>query len=564
MGRIETNVPHLKINLGVWRKLYALTGGYVDNIEDVSRGHLWSVGLSPDFWVVIDAMKSWKVPFHVVMILWALRERQLDNGGFLRLGELSRYVETGSVYRYVEIATLAGETLKDDIHMRKAIGWLLEHQLGDGSFPTHEMSSIGEVGTTGRAVRILAMAIENEAGQSTEKILKAIERALAYLKERHHQTGKDLGWWPRTERDNGRGIVGASSLAVLAILKVRELSRRFPLEVPLETVEPTLRWLLREFEETTGWPESAGEVSKIDTTFYASWALLWAWESGLPVEKGKVRSKILDAFEGLHYLTRDTLYDTSFVLRFLALLVRYRRLLGIEEERLRALIRKYLHRLMGEIGRVFKSDSDTYLMELVGISLLEASKAMKELGMNDEVQELRRFPGMPPSFMLKEILEKSSNASDVLYLLIGPKTKWKSFVSLIDTLVKMDILTTLIGVTLGLLVIINDFSDAFFKVMLSPHPPSAGLLSFLVALMLTVVWIGIKVVPEKSRLEAVMSYTLAMLAAYLYLKTFLKASGIEASPDAFAFLKVLLLLAIVIDVTVKLLDTAVFSKILGG
>ncbi|QDA31927.1 terpene cyclase/mutase family protein [Thermococcus indicus] len=563
MGRVETNVPHLKINLGVWRKLYALTGGYVDNIEDVSRGHLWSVGLSPDFWVVIDAMKSWKVPFHVVMILWALRERQLDNGGFLRLGELSRYVETGSVYRYVEIAALAGETLKDDTHMRKALDWLLEHQLEDGSFPTHEMSSIGEVGTTGRTVRILAMAIENEAGQSTEKILKAIERALAYLKERHHRS-VDLGWWSRTERDNGRSIVGASSLAVLAILKVRELSRRFPLEVPLETVEPTLRWLLREFEETTGWPESAGEVSKIDTTFYASWALLWAWESGLPVEKGKVRSKILDAFERLHYLTRDTLYDTSFVLRFLALLVRYRRLLGIKEERLRALIRKYLRRLMGEIGRVFKSDSDTYLMELVGITLLEASKAMKELGMNDEVRELRRFPGMPPSFILKEILEKSSNASDVLYLLIGPKTKWKPFVSLIDTLVKMDILTTLIGVTLGLLVIINDFSDAFFRVMLSPHPSSAGLLSFLMALMLTLVWIGIKVVPEKSRLEAVMSYTLAMLAAYLYLKTFLKASGIEASPDAFAFLKVLLLLAIVIDVTVKLLDTAVFSKILGG
>ncbi len=564
MGRVETNVPHLKINLGVWRKLYALTGGYLDNIKDVNRGHLWSVGLNPDFWVVIDAMKSWEIPFHVVMILWALRERQLDNGGFLRVGELSRYVETGSVYRYVEIATLAGETLRDDVHMRKAIGWLLEHQLRDGSFPTHEMSNIGEVGTTGRVVRILAMAIENEAEHSIEKVLKAIERALFYLKEKHHLEGEDIGWWSRTERDNGKGIVGASSLAVLAILKARELSERFSFRVPIETVEPTLKWLLDGFVGVVGWPESMGDVPKIDTTFYASWTLLWAWEKGLPVEKEKVRSKILDAFGRLHYLTRDTLYDTSFVLRFLALLVRYRRLLGIEEERLRTLIRKYLHRLMSEIGRVFKSDSDTYLMELVGISLLEASKAMKKLGMKDEVQELRRFPGMPPSFMLKEILEKSSNASDVLYLLIGPKTKWKPFVGLIDTLVKMDILTTLIGVTLGILVIINDFSDAFFKVMLSTHSTSAGVLSFLVALVLTLVWIGIKMVPEKSRLESIMSYTLAILAAYIYLKTFLKASGIEVYSDTFAFLKLLLLLAIIIDVTVKLLDTAVFSKILGG
>lgn len=531
----------------------------MDSIKEVERGDLWSVGLSPDFWVIIDAIKSWDIPFHVVMILWALRERQLENGGFLRLKELSGYVETGTVYRYIELALLAQEDPDKDFHMKRAIKWLQEHQLKDGSFPTHETSSVGEVGTTARAARMLAMVVDR--GWSDEWIIHSIQKAMDYLRRKHHREG-NLGWWHRTERDGERGIVGASSLAVLAILKAKGLANRFSVEIPTETVEPTLRWLLQEFDER-GWPESTGEVSKIDTTFYASWALLWALEEGFNVDSEKVRKKVIEALDGLHYLTRGTLYDTGFALRFLALVTRYKETLGAREELLRALIRKYLHRLKREIGRVMKSDSDAYLMELLGITLLEVRDAMKELGMEEELRELRRFPGMPPSFMLKEILEKSSNASDVLYLLISPRTRWKPFISLVDVMVKADILTTLIGIVMGLLVIINDFSDMFFKTLMFPSSTGIEVVSLLIAFLLTLAWIGIRLLPEKSRLEGIMSYTLAMLTAYMYLRMFLAVSGI-AEPDTLTFIKVLLLLAIVIDVTVKLLDTAVFSRILGG
>jgi hypothetical protein len=567
MVKIETNIPHLKSNLGVWRKVYALTRGHVSNIKNINRGDLWSVGLSPDFWVIIDAVKSWKVPFHVVMSLWALRERQLNNGGFLRHGELSRYIETGTVYRYIELALLSGETPKDDIYMRRAINWLLEHQLEDGSFPTHETSSIGEVGTTGRTIRILSMALQSGACSSPEKIVHAIKKGLDYLRKKY-QRHDDYGWWSRTERDNEKGIVGASSLAVLAILSVREFSDKhsinIPFKPPIEIVEPTLNWLLMNFNEIPGWPESSGECPKIDTTFYALWALLWAWENGILLDFEKIRLKILDALEKHHSLIRGTLYDTSFVLRFLALLTKYRKVLGISEKQLRALIRKYTHRLLSDIGIIFKTDSDTYLMELIGISLLEVEKAMRELEMEEDIKKLYNFPGMPPSFMLKEILEKSKNASDVLYLLINPKTKWRPFISFIDTLVKMDILSIFIGIVVGLLVIINDFSEMFFKMLLFPQSPTVELASFLTALLLTVVWLWIKLIPEKSRLEATMSYTLATLTSYFYLIMFLKISGMENFPDTLTILKTLLLLAIIIDVTVKLLDATVFSKILGG
>ena len=575
-------MPHLESGLAPWRKLYLYSKGDITKLIELSRSDLPSLGLSPDYWPVIKALRSWadsNVPVQVAMMLWRLRSCQEEYGGWRRT-PASSVAETGCVYRYIELAALADETPTTDRAMRKAIEWLRRAKLGNGGFPTFmglgEHEYVGdeedaEVGTTARVVRILSMVAEKAHDESLSPL---ISQGLSFLKSAVLETKEGI-CWPRF-KDEKSGVTGASALAVLAFLKLRSadswlkqsISRSLGMDLAEldDLVNRALPWFIARQNPDGGWGEDQRgkgvQKSLIDVTYYVIRILAEARRQNLASEEiEKALNKAIKWFIGLckKRTFRRSLYDLAFIVRLAVFLVERGLVKGEDSKELMKVLRSSLKKLLDKIRLTLKPDFDVYCTELIGIAIMEAVRGLgveiytddPEPVLGQDIKDrMRRLSSLPPVFLREKIFKQSENPSELLYILAT-----RRFMGLTDLLVSADIVSSLIGLAVGLLFLFSVSPD-LVNYMISRHPLIVDLTLWAIVLASNILWLWVKLFTGR-RFEKAFDYAVSLLLTLWYMVQMLKLSL-----QSLWALRVMLFYTVLVDLVGWLADRAVLSKVL--
>ncbi|HDI74897.1 MAG TPA: hypothetical protein ENF55_02975 [Thermoprotei archaeon] len=576
---IKTNIPHLETSLGPWRKLFLYSKGEITKIAELNRDELPKIGLSPDYWPIIDAVRTWveyNVPYPVVMVLWRLRTIQEENGGWRRT-PMSTAVETGCVYRYIELAALAGETPSTDLAMRKAIYWLTKAILKNGGFPTSREAEeleedeyfeegSGEVGTTARVVRALSIIIDNDPEKAHKVVKNILSKSLKFIDKTARETcGKVC--WPRFSEDPSC-VTGATALATIAILELQETLERNNVNREsiyedynglLEKARRAVFWLLCTQNSDGSWSEEPGKRGSVDVTYYVVRAIVDATKRRL-VDEEKAKQALLKAFEWFTEFIKSkefwrNFYDTAFALRLAVLFYSVKL---VEKDRVKNLLEVVFARFMSMINETYKSSFDVYYSELAGIALMETVKALNIAvyrGGNPVLNKktfskLRKFSLLPPAFLSRRILGQTENPSELLYIL-SPKCLMK----LTDFLVSADIVSSIIGTVIGVFFII-DVPPEFVKYIMYPNQVSASIFLWILSLLSLTLWLWMKLSTSrklKSAVDCIFSFliTLWFFVHYYAIPLF-----------SLKTLRVILFYTVLVDVVSWFADRTILSKML--
>lgn len=479
--RIPTNFPHLEVSLDVWKRIYILLGKRgICKVEKIERKNLEAIGLSPDFWVIIDALKKWyenKVPTFIGFLLWLVRSRQREDGGWIRKVNI-RIAETGVAYRYIQLATLVGETLNTDVHIINTINWLYRNILPEGGFGTSEVDFDVDIGSTARTVRILIQALlasdEIRNQDILNKAMYIIKSAFQIIKKSEVSIDDLICWRPRPFRKNGkcsRGSTFLSALAYLEVLRILKMESNSSLTSKLKSIFNDIfgkkaeaeKYIKNRIISVIKWanqtlPRNISPVeAEIDNLGYLLKILYNAMQLRIiSFEDTMIRSLYNRLKETIFQrynieIRRRNYYYLAFLLRALSvILLIEQKILGdtnnAEEARRRII--KILNILVGDesIESNLSNRSDTYHLLLIGISIMESIEALEIQSTfiakehneycNSIYYILYRFPKNPPPFMYDKIIKGISTPSELLYKFANTKFTLK----IISFLVKIDIL----------------------------------------------------------------------------------------------------------------------------
>ena len=567
---IRTNIPHLEGSLGMWRKLYLQEKGDIEKLSAYSRDKLHEVGLPEDYWPIIEALKTWvknQVPFQVAMLIWRLRMSQEEDGSWRREPNLTAS-ETGCVYRYIQLAHIAGETPYTDPAMWKALKWLEKVMLKDGGFPTYVPSiredygyrgGEGETGTTARVVRILGNVLRRSP--DLDFVRRMVKKGLEFLRENAYEQGHRV-CWKRYRRDEAC-VVGATALSVIAIVEAG-LD-----DAPLrQLASKALKWILERQNPDGGWSEEAAGKSVLDISYYAVKALLGGVREGV-VDKYEALTAVKRAFEWFKMEkpwlnvkeAKRKVYETAFALRMISLLASS----GPDDvrEEARRMIKPVLSRFLDVIDVTFKAGFDVYYSELTGIALMEFVRNLgipiygEEEGKEDVIDEglkrkMNRLSPIPPAFLRQRIFDRSDNPSELLYLLTP-----RRLMKLADALVSVDVISSIIGGLVGLLFILNAPPE-FVIYIATPHGGLVDWFLWGLALVSNALWLWLKLFTGR-KMEKSFDYLISWLITSWY---FTQCFGLPfLSPHT---LRVIFLYTVLVDVVGWFADRAVLSKVLRG
>lgn len=248
---IVTDVLTTEVS-GAWRRLRLLSSrGSLEELAGRSRDDLRLVGLQLNDFGLLMSLKTWwdqAVPPAVALPLWRARSMQLPDGSLTRSASTT-VVETNIVLRFVQLSFLAGGSVDDDIHLRRAVDCLRDLQLPDGSFAAYPFVSFGEVGTTARILRVL---------RGVEGAIDADAATSFLVRTRSADNGSAWSY----DVNNTAEITGATSLAVAALA-----------DIAPERCEAPTAWLIDVQNPDGGWSERPGNTSTFDNTFNAVRAL---------------------------------------------------------------------------------------------------------------------------------------------------------------------------------------------------------------------------------------------------------------------------------------------------
>lgn len=243
----------------IWARLRLLqlpAGGFGrdDVLDDLEE-----FGLPRQEHPFVETLHQWArhdIDPDAAFALWLLRQRQQADGSLLRRG-VGPASEISPTIRFVQLATMLGETVETDESIAAAVTWLVRAQLPDGSMPDYIRNRTTEFGTTARA--LLALQGAGADAGVLERMRDSLVDALAHVR------GPERGWPSR--RVDAQIATGSSGLCLHALSVAH---RGWALGGDADDV---VRTLVRRQQPGGGWAEYPGGTATINNTFSALRAL---------------------------------------------------------------------------------------------------------------------------------------------------------------------------------------------------------------------------------------------------------------------------------------------------
>jgi hypothetical protein len=484
-GVLSSPVP------GIWGRLSLLTadesitGLYAERLI----GQLDELGIPRSQLDLVWLLQSWqraRVPPDVALALWLLREQEDGHGCIYRRSAIP-VEESSAAIRYIQLAAEVGETMDTDPTLCRAVSWLLERQLPDGSIPLIISTGVGQIGQTCRSLRALGRL----GKPALRKRLDAMDSFL-----RDTPIGQPVGHaWSYTKTDD-IAVTGSTSLAVLALLERKHGSSEIVIE--------GLRYLIAAQDPEGGWSEIPGYHPTIQNTQHAVRAMRAAQDAGLLAEElqqalDRARQWFLRTVR--HRPPRSIL-DLSFAIR-----------IGMELELLRdTRVEGLAQQLVQRRHRTLSTDADMYVeTELSAIALMECSRRLDSLPEDANAWAWRwRLPRLPPPF-----LARSTYVYELLYGLV--KKRW--WVRTIDTLVNAKIIDRMAAMLLGTITALGIAGNDITSALSLPGRDARTGATIAIVIVLLLLWLTVKTAAYASVLRAtcrsIVSLAIAVLLTWL-------------------------------------------------
>lgn len=536
-----------------------LLNGKISNVANIRRKDLEKVGLSPDFWIILDAIESWyvnRVPTLVALILWLVRTKQRKDGGWIRRLD-TNIAETGIGYRYVQFASMLGETPRSDKYYLGTVKWFYDNILpGNEGYGSNELDYEIEIGTTARTARIFLNAIRNlnkDMLINLEQILHIIKGSYRALKKYESNVDEYLCWHHRPQKMRIEGkleaisekcTIGSTLLATLAYLEALELLSSDDVLDEIKStiidvfgenatdylrhaVQRVIKWVVRFYSSIQV------EDIEIDIIYYTLKVFYGALTQRI-ISIEEIRDLLETIISNmLHKLERSrsgNFYSLAFFMRALTISTKLTEFLGgfsydkLKEKALRILKIYFKDETMKDI---LKDGFDTYHLLLIGIAILEVLNSFDLRGLlptqNRVITKLEKeilskeyiLPKNPPPFIMDKLIKKLGSPTEILY-------KWANnriALKVISILVAIDILV-LPAIAFAQYAILKMFVEiGVYAAIIDVYNALQGGISQTSAIILVgavfAVWIWLQLLFARNKVFRLLAILSAVVVAYL-------------------------------------------------
>jgi len=544
MPNIVTHVPHLR-SIAIWRKFYLLSGrGNGLELIQKSRDDLGQVNIPGDHWLVLHLFKNWykhDVPIPVGMFLWLLRERQVEDGNFARWSN-SIIAETGPAFRYVELATLVGETCESDPFLQKAVSWLLSIRLPNGGMPTHAETGHYDSGTTGQTLQ--ALALVDGCGMTRE-----IDEMFEMLFETAIHFEVYAAWGPESVDGQFTPSAAKTSLIVTAALLRGKTSA---------VIGKALNWLLSRQYEDGRWAEYDGGEPRIDTTFNVFQALHLANEKGLldVIAYSRVKDRLLNWLNTIKHSLVQTLEvaEKAFLMRLFTCVV------GPQDEKTTS----HLAWLRPDCIEGLSANADAYgHTAILGIAIMEWVIAFKNVqkvenfwqegSSSPALQQVKWLWKLEPA--MPTFLPRHVGLTDLLYTTIFSH----HWLKIIDALAGLNLIEMFVGVSLGIFVVVGILDDTIIQMLSLQSPAWASWFLTMTIVGVNLIWLLAKLALSGTRIRRFTLYVFSLISIIIFL---LYYNIVNPISGFIPFVRLVATYGLVIDIASHMSDRSGFVRYL--
>jgi prenyltransferase beta subunit len=481
--------------LGAWRRLSLISSDGSLAGLDIQQlfGRLEEFGIPAHQHPFARTLLSWRqarIPPDAAFALWLIRQRQDADGCIYRLTD-SPICEGGPAIRYVQLATAVGEDLQTDSVLRKAVQWLLDQQLSDGSISDLMVTERGEAGSTARTLRALSRLRDPSLAEPLARMSSYLERTAV-----KQMTG--VGW-PQREGDSD-AVVAATSLATLALIESESDSA---------LISEALDFLLSAQNPSGGWPAIRGYEDSLQSTFNAMRTILAAKTAG--ILNGDLSPVLASTRKWLlHWLKHrppQTTIDIAFALRLVNLLD----LLHLKPSERLAID------LLRRRRQTLSANADLYAdTEIMALALVECSHRLDQSPLGYNLWPWRwALPALPPPFLVR-----AAHFYEVLYGAF--RARW--WLRTVDFIARASLVEGVAGLLLGVIAALGVVDGRLTSAFTFVPRSGRSVVATVSASLLVLLWLGVRAA-ARSAAESMLWTSAAALAIALTVMWILDGSG---------------------------------------